>query len=308
MHKPAVKAFYVISLDTDVARREAFFAQPESRPFQVIPGIDLRDEATDLDPVFDSDGFVVRYGRPPARAEIGCTLSHLEAIRRVATNSELADSDYGLICEDDARFTENYAGDVPRLTRGQFDILVLCFVRAARNWESRIPISAAVRLPSGSEAGPVWPNAGIGAAGYLVSKRAARGLLAEIGRDRPSWLADDFVFFRDQGVRVWAARPLLIDDDPLAASSIQDERGPLTHDFEAADRQLQLRRHVEFWHDRRMRKRLWFVTEHLRGRLGWRLRTSGAVKRAAREMDDLANALSPLEAFLRRTATSDARS
>lgn len=298
----AVRAKYVISLASDEDRRGRFFAQPESAGFEIIDAVDLRGAGEDrVREHFDVDRFVDRYRRRPAAAEAGCSLSHLAFLKRVAADGRLGDDDLALVCEDDATFTPGYSQDFDHLAQGSFDILVLCFVRSAEHWMPRVPISPRVLpMPSGASKGTLWPNAGIGTVGYLVRKSAAKRLLRILGDDRPSWVADDYVFWRDQGARVWSTRPILIADDPDADSSIQDERGPLVNAIDQEALNSRPVRYVQFWHDRKGRKSLWFAIERVREALPWAIRVSPPVVGVTHAVDDFVNGQAPYEPALQR--------
>lgn len=292
-----VRARYVISLKSDVQRRNRFFTQADSEGFETIDAVDLRgaDESR-VREVFDVDRFVQRYHRKPAASEAGCTLSHLAFLQRVAANDALAEEDFALVCEDDALFTDRYRLDLDQVADGAFDIMVLCYVRSATGWMGRVPIAPRGKpLPSGARVGTLWPNAGIGTVGYLVRKSSARALVDRLGGSAASWLADDYVFWRDTGARVWSARPILIEDDPCADSSIQAERGPLIDALDQEALKAHPVRYVQFWHDRKGRKRIWFAVERVREDLPWGVRVSRPVVAITGAVDNFVNGQAPYE-------------
>lgn len=295
MPAPWVRAV-LVTLPEDTQRRAGFAQQRFAVQAQVAAAADLRTAGpVELATAFDVPAFRRRYGRDPAPAEAGCAVSHHRVWADVAADPALHSDDLVLVCEDDARFLVDPAPLLSRLVPGAFDVLLLGHNReteAALDW---LPIDAR-RAVGEYGAGPVWPNAELSTMAYLLRVDAARAFVAR-GPDRPGWVADDTVVWRDAGLRVWALRPAIVIDDPAAASTVQAGRALAG----SAAIPGGVPRHRQFWHRRARRQRWWFRAERVRGALGLSARTSRPVRLVARLGDDLANAVAPRSWLPRRS-------
>lgn len=221
----------------DSERLEGFFAQPRSELFEHFVGIDNRDGAFIGD--FDVEEFRDFFGRSPRVGEIGCTLSHVEVMRRFAAAAGDG-ADLILIAEDDARFSPHLE-DVLRAVQDMdttIDIVNLGDPYGLADVRDRRTGSASEhfvqlslfsrRIRAKDRRAPYWIGrwaSGLTGAGlYLVSRESCRRVVeyleAEPGR-KPWWVADYYGFFRDDlHCDVLFVRPNLASW--VGNSSIQD--------------------------------------------------------------------------------------
>lgn len=161
-------------------------------------------------PEFHASWHRVCTGRRPIMAEIGCYLSHLEALRTfLATEDE-----YGLILEDDANFDERLTAIlVETMQHGDcWDILRLSSV----NRDRAVP---AITLRIGGALG-VNLTRSKGAGAYVVNRKAAHTLLDRLV---PMRMAYDIAFDLEHffGLKALAVTPLPVSQDSGFQTQIQ---------------------------------------------------------------------------------------
>jgi len=188
---------------------------------KVSPAVDLRQKKLDcLSDVFNIKSFEARYDRTPSAGEIGCTLSHLLAIRHLGADGL---SGEGVIFEDDviplcrsAIFEQIYAD----ILASPFDIVVLGYSKADNNTEAYVnivnPFLSIFRSVSPYAIGARYQHTTSGAVGYVVKKRGV-AMLSAI--ETPCHLADDWVYYASLGLNIGYVSPMLVREDILGVNS-----------------------------------------------------------------------------------------
>lgn len=224
---------YLISLEKDHQRRELFFSQPNTADFEVFFAVNSMEKSEEeLHSLFDFTQFQQRYQRSPARGEVGCTLSHIEIYRKILADERVKESDYALICEDDALFCDDFQAKLEGLLPYcDADFIWIGQSKIADFNDSELEINYPV---TSSLLAKKIPNSNLiyslpykpyfaGTVAYLIRKQAVRKLLnsAKI----PFWLADDYILFQENmGLIAKAVRPLLVIENPKTISNLSQFR------------------------------------------------------------------------------------
>ncbi|MGC6406757.1 glycosyltransferase family 25 protein [Bisgaard Taxon 45] len=233
---------WLISLEKDQARRERFFAQPDTADFKVFSAKNtLQESWENLTALFDLDKFKQRYGRAVTKGEVGCTLSHLAVYHMIADDPRLAQDDYCLVCEDDALFNQDFQSHINHLLteKPRADVMLVGQSKIeqfdASELEMTYPTTfacCAKRIANSSfyYAYP-YKNYFAGTVAYLIKKSAAQVFIHQLQQgQRPFWLADDFILFgRDFCLDIMVVRPLLAIENPALVSNLEANRGSLPH-------------------------------------------------------------------------------
>ncbi|MDD0823536.1 glycosyltransferase family 25 protein [Mannheimia sp. AT1] len=231
---------YLISLERDQARRELFFAQPNTSDFNLFSAINTMQETDEsLQARFDFNLFEQRYGRKATKGEIGCTLSHLAIYQQILVDENIKDEDYVLVCEDDALFTDNFQAKLDALLPYcEADFIWVGQSKITNFNDSELEINYPIapsflckkientNLTYGLPYKPYFA----GTVAYLVRKQAVKKLLnfAKL----PFWLADDYVLFQEQlGLVATAVRPLLAIENPQTISNLSQFRAEKYNNF-----------------------------------------------------------------------------
>lgn len=188
---------------------------------KVVPALDLRQKDLGcLTGMFNIKSFEARYNRAPSAGEIGCTLSHLLAIRKLGDKGL---SGEGVIFEDDviplcgSGTIEQIYTDI---IASPFDIVVLGYSKADDNTEAYIdivnPFLPICRSISPYAIGVRYQHSTSGAVGYVVKKRAATVLFSI---ETPCHLADDWAYYASLGLNIGYVSPMLVREDILGVKS-----------------------------------------------------------------------------------------
>ena len=226
---------YLISLDKDVRRREVFFSQPNTADFEVFSAINtMQKEWNELSEQFNLEKFTRHYKRQVTKGEIGCTLSHLEVYRRIVADENTAESDYALVCEDDALFNKNLPRNLTALLAQHCttDIVLIGQSKIAEfdgtELEINYPTTFAFLRHKMGEVTYAYPYKSYfaGTVAYLIKKSAARMFLRILAQEKPFWLADDFLLFEMQfKLNNNVVRPLMAIENPQLISNLEAVRG-----------------------------------------------------------------------------------
>lgn len=232
---------YLISLEKDSHRRELFFSQPETADFQVFSAFNTMNESEEsLNKRFNLPRFLQKYGRNVTKGEVGCTLSHLGVYQQIVADAAIGESEYALVCEDDALFNQGFQANLNAILAsgirsdivlvGQSKIatftdreLEINYPTTLRCWQNNIQgTSFAVSYP--------YKNYYAGTVAYLIKKSAARTFLQHAQNPLPFWLADDFILFGEQWhLDIQVVRPLMAIENPVLNSNLEAIRGSVSH-------------------------------------------------------------------------------
>lgn len=187
---------FIINLDTSTTRRE--YMQNLLSPYKfldvqfikAINGNTMHDD--ELNKVFDDKKSLQRYGRTLNKGEKGCALSH-----RICYETLIkSDNDYALIFEDDIAIIR----DLNEL--GSLDL------------NSILSKKPTIMFLSGDfwyfkRTQPIINvYSAIGAYAYIINKAAAKLMLT---RDKYFGVSDDWMLYKNLGIRYKAIIPYLID-------------------------------------------------------------------------------------------------
>ena len=210
---------WVINLDRAPERlaRIASQLQRLGLPFTRLPAVDARALRPDQQAALDETAYRRKHGMTPVLGELGCYLSHVEAMRRFLAS----DAEAALILEDDVLLHDS----LPAVLQGlmavapRWDMVKLSAVH------SGTPQPVAEVAPGHQLA--VMLSRCTGSSAYLLNRRAAQAYLQEPGGLLPMTLPYDHVF--DQGwrfgLKVRLVTPTPCGHDDQVASTIGTSAG-----------------------------------------------------------------------------------
>ncbi|QLB18560.1 glycosyltransferase family 25 protein [Mannheimia granulomatis] len=234
---------YLISLEKDVKRRELFFSQPDTADFQIFNAINtMSAEWLQLNERFNLEKFEQHYGRKTTKGEIGCTLSHLSVYQLIAEDDSIQNNDYCLVCEDDALFAADFQQNLNLLLAQNLnaDIVLVGQSKIPSFDDSELEINYPSTFGFLQKTVPNTPykyaypyrNYFAGTVAYLIKKSTACQFLNQARAERPYWLADDFILFGSKfKVDTLIIRPLMVIENPVLISNLEDLRGSLNNNL-----------------------------------------------------------------------------
>lgn len=224
---------YVISLIDELKRRESIINQFKKIGFdsyEFFDAVDIRAlNNSEIVNYFDVDRFYEVYGRYPSKAEIGCTLSHFECLKKIAVSNMSG----ALIIEDDAIFEKGFENVLE--SNNLLDITILGYVKIRKNillyHYIKEPIRKISNITNEIYLGKSRQEWRCGTVGYYVSQKSAKNILTYLSSlSAPYHLADDWRLFSSL-VNVYHVRPLLVLEDFINMnSSIECSRKTLSLD------------------------------------------------------------------------------
>jgi glycosyl transferase family 25 len=212
----------VINLDRSEARRVriASHLRRMGLPWTRLTAVDARQLTTEQRAALDTDAFQRKHGMTPLPGEVGCYLSHVEAMKQFLAS----DATYALILEDDAL----PGGALPEVLRAlmacpqRWDMVKLSAVH------SGTPVRVLPLTPGHSLA--VMLSRCTGSSAYLINRRAAEayrnGLL-------PMTLPYDHEFDRawHWGLKIRMVTPPPCTHDEEIATTIGNAPGTVSRKF-----------------------------------------------------------------------------
>jgi glycosyl transferase family 25 len=182
---------WVINLDRAPERLSRISAQLQrlGLPFERLPAVDARALRPEQRAALDEPAYRHKHGMTPVLGELGCYLSHVEAMRRfVASPAEFA-----LVLEDDVLLHDSLPGVLRGLMAQpqRWDVVKLSAVHSG----TPVPV---LELAPGHHLAVMLSRC-TGSSAYLMNRRAAAAYLASPGGLLPMSLPYDHVF--DQGWR-----------------------------------------------------------------------------------------------------------
>ena len=184
-------------------------------PFERLRGVDARQLTPEQATLLDVPAYRRKHGKDPVPGELGCYLSHVEAMKQFLTT----DAEFALVLEDDVLLTDR----LPDALRG--------LMANARHWDM-VKLSA---VHSGTpqrvlEVAPgqwlaVMLTRCTGASAYMVNRRAAQAYVARL---LPMHLPFDIVYDLgwEYGLKVRLVTPTPCTHDDRIASNIAAPRAP----------------------------------------------------------------------------------
>lgn len=208
---------WVINLDRAPDRLARIGAQMQrlGLPFERLPAVDGRALTAEQQAALDAPTYRRRHGMEPIAGELGCTLSHVEAIRRFLAGP----ASFALVLEDDVLLGDSLPAVLRALMAcpARWDMVKLSAVH------SGTPVAVA-DLGSGHRLAVMLSRC-TGASAYLINRRAAAAYLDGL---LPMTLPYDHVF--DQGwtfgLKVRLVTPPPCGHDERIASTIDALPGP----------------------------------------------------------------------------------
>lgn len=196
---------WVINLDRAPERLARISAQLQrlGLPFHRLAAVDARAFTPEQAAQIDEATYRRRHGMPPAAGELGCYLSHVDAIRQFAAS----DAEFAVMLEDDVLIHDS----LPAVLKG--------LVEQADHWDvvklsavhSGTPVPFQTVAPGHRLA--VMLSRCTGSSAYIINRRAAA---AYAGRLLPMTLPYDHVF--DQGW-TWGLKVRLVTPTPCGHDS-----------------------------------------------------------------------------------------
>jgi glycosyl transferase family 25 len=185
-------------------------------PFERLPAVDARRFTPEQAALLDASAYRYKHGKEPVPGELGCYLSHVQAMRQFLAS----DADFGLIFEDDALVHGSLPAVLHGLMRqpGRWDMAKLSAVH------SGTPVRLCEVAPGHHLA--VMLTRCTGASAYLVNRRAAQ---AYTKRMLPMQLPFDIVYDLGWqfGLKVRLVTPTPCTHDDQIASNIAAPRAAM---------------------------------------------------------------------------------
>lgn len=169
---------YVINLDRASERLEYMQRQLNalSLPYERVDAVD-GSRLTRPVAGFDERGYNLLHGRKFHPGEVGCYLSHMQALRKFMDSG----ADYGLILEDDSQLSADLATSIGQAIAAaeDWDILRLSTVNSGRKF--------GFRGLGGGRSLAISLTREKGAGAYLVNRRCAETFLRRLDPMRMAW-------------------------------------------------------------------------------------------------------------------------
>lgn len=178
--------------------------------FNALLGLEHKSE-------FQRSLFMNRYRREPRNGEIGCTLSHYNLIKELANS----DIEHMIILEDDALPTEHFNSFIMtnELYNQEPAVVLLGHSKTRKKdlflQRLKQPLMDKI-LIGGHLFGKNNRITECGTVAYYINKKAAE-IIANY--KKPYWLADDWHFFIDNGIKVYHPLIPLVYEDLTSVST-----------------------------------------------------------------------------------------
>lgn len=179
---------WVVNLDRAPERLARISSQLQrlGLPFARLPAVDARALTAEQRGALDEAAYCRKHGMTPVLGELGCYLSHVQAMRLFQDSG----AEFGLILEDDALLQDS----LPAVLQGLMDQPWRWDVAKLSAVHSGTPVPYASVAPGHQLA--VMLSRCTGSSAYLINRRAAQAYLQGL---LPMSLPYDHVF--DQGWR-----------------------------------------------------------------------------------------------------------
>lgn len=192
---------YIVNLKKDTERREYITDLLADKVFldkeflDAVYGKEL--SAEELDTVFDKDLAYKRYGRKLNPGEIGCTLSHFKAYRKLIDSND----DRVLLLEDDITILHDFSSIDAIADSLPEDEPYVLFLSGDYWYKNMNPFNDSLSIANVYDA--------VGTYAYVINRKGAELILKN--NPRASSVADNWSLYRSQGLKLYAVYPYLID-------------------------------------------------------------------------------------------------
>jgi len=182
---------WVINLDRAPERLDRISAQLQrlGLPWERLPAVDARALTPEQTALLDEPAYRRKHGMTPVLGELGCYLSHVEAMRRFLASG----TEFGLVLEDDVLLHDTLPAVIQGLLQhpDRWDVAKLSAVHRGTP-QPYLTVAPGHHLA-------VMLSRCTAASAYLINRRAANAFLREPGGLLPMQLPFDHVY--DQGWR-----------------------------------------------------------------------------------------------------------
>jgi glycosyl transferase family 25 len=189
---------WVINLDRAPERLARIRSQLRTLglPYTRLPAVDARALTPEQHAALDETAYRRKHGMTPALGELGCYLSHVEAMRRFLATDE-TQAAFALILEDDVLLHASLPAVLQGLMANpdRWDMVKLSAVHSGTP-QRVLQLTPGLAPPHHLA---VMLSRCTGSSAYIVNRRAAQAYLRENGGLLPMQLPYDHVF--DQGWR-----------------------------------------------------------------------------------------------------------
>lgn len=192
---------YIVNLKKDIERREYISKLLEDADsldkefLEAVYGKEL--SAEQLNSEFDCDLAYKRYGRQLNPGEIGCTLSHFKAYKKLLASKDSR----VLLLEDDITILRDFskidriADCLPK------DKPYVLFLSGDYWYKKMTPIEDGLSIADVYDA--------VGTYAYVINRKGAELILKK--NPKASSVADNWSLYRRQGLKLYAVNPYMID-------------------------------------------------------------------------------------------------
>lgn len=197
----------IINLPRHISRRRLMEQSIADAPFdshEFVDGVDARAMTEgQRREAFDYNGFASIHLIPPGVGEVGCALAHRKAWQRVAELGVPA-----AVLEDDLRFDNSWDG-IPEFATKWLDTYEPRALLLPRHFFYR-------KAQTIGDRHIATPYNCYGGEFYMLNPAGAKLLL---GLGRPRFVADDWDFYRKNGLNVKAMfpHPVIVDDGGVSS-------------------------------------------------------------------------------------------
>lgn len=192
---------YIVNLKKDTERKNYMTALLKGMTFldkeflEAVYGKELTED--EIDSFFDLQLAYKRYGRRLNPGEIGCTLSHFKAYKKLLASG----CDRVLLLEDDITILHDFSQIDMIADSLPVDVPYVLFL-SGDYWYKKM-----TRLNENVSIAEVYDA--VGTYAYVINRKGAELILSE--NPKASSVADNWSLYRSQGLRLYAVNPYMID-------------------------------------------------------------------------------------------------
>lgn len=239
-------SYFLLSLKKDSHRREQFYTQKLSKPFQIFYAVDAKEDLATIQEKFDFNKARELYGRNLSNGEAACSLSHLAMYEEFLKTQ----NQWLVICEDDALFNPDFENfnfaELFKACESKFKYLGIilfgkCKTRDFMPSKSEIkknPMQLFALKNQNVKVGRILRDLTVGSVGYAINRQAASQIIKTTSK--PYLLADDFSTLLGNGFYVYNVFPHIIIENQDIKSNLEAERKILQDNINSKKRKRKL--------------------------------------------------------------------